>query len=151
MRIKQKQRDSLTEHMMAFFISTTGICILEGVLGMFFFPEQNLPYEAFFSPPIFGFLSVLCGWLVSSGKERSLTQIIVRRALHLFLIEGIVFGLNYMSGTIFPPLLTVVLAVSIAIVYIMVWLVLYINDSRNARLFNEELRQFQEREGLHRD
>lgn len=88
MRIKK----NISEFMMAFFVCTTCITILEGILGMIFFPEERLPYEAFFSPPLFGFLSVLLGLVTKSKKELSVRQILFRRALHLLLIEGMVFG-----------------------------------------------------------
>lgn len=142
---RQSAKAFWTEFMMSFFVCTACICILEGVLGMIFFPEQRFGYEAFFSPPLFGFLSVLCGIVTRSKRELSMREVIVRRGVHLLLIELIVFGLNYAAGTIFSTALFVVLALAIAVIFVAVYAVLYVNDKRSAVLFNEELRKYQER------
>lgn len=142
---RQAAKSFWTEFMMAFFVCTACICILEGVVGMLFMPGQQFGYEAFFSPPLFGLLSVLCGIVTQSKRELSMREVIARRCVHLLLIELIVFGLNYASGTIFSTALFVVLALAIAVIFVAVYAVLYINDKRSAVLFNEELRRFQER------
>ena len=59
-------RGKLVEFLMAFFVCSTCISILEGLLGMAFFPEDKFGWEAFFSPPLFGFHSVLLGLVTKS-------------------------------------------------------------------------------------
>lgn len=131
------------ESMMAFFVCTACICILEGIMGVIFMPDLQLDYGAFFSPPLFGLLSVVFGLITESKKELSVRQVLVRRAIHLALIEGMVFGINYLTGNIFEPVVVVVLALAIAVVFCMVYVVLYVNDSRNAKEFNEKLKEYQ--------
>lgn len=133
--------------MMAFFVCTACITILEGVIGMLFFPELRFGYDAFFSPPIFGFFSVLFGLVTKSKKELSVKQMLFRMALHLNLIEILVFGLNYMSGMVFEPVAAVVLALSIALIFAAVYLVMWINDRKSAVLFNEKLKLYQSERG----
>lgn len=142
---RQAAKNFRMEFMMAFFVCTACICILEGILGMLFFPEQRFGYDAFFSPPLFGFLSVLCGIVTHSKRELSMREVVARRVVHLLLIELIVFGLNYAAGTIFSTALGIVLALAIAVIFAAVYAVLYINDKRSAVLFNEELRKYQVR------
>lgn len=60
------------------------------------------------------------------------------------MIEGLVFGLNYLSGVVFEPADAVTLALSIAVVFMTVYAVMYINERRSALRFNEELKRFQE-------
>lgn len=139
MRIKTM----ISEFMMAFFVCTACITILEGVIGMLFFPKMRFGYDAFFSPPIFGFFSVLFGLVTKSRKELSVKQMLFRMAIHLLLIEILVFGLNYLSGMVFEPLVRVVLALSIALIFAAVYLVMWINDRKNAVLFNEKLKLYQ--------
>lgn len=81
-------KSKLVEGLMSFCICTACITILEGVMGMLFFPNEKLGYEAFFSPPLFGGISVLLGIVAESRKELSVKQILFRRVLHLLLIEG---------------------------------------------------------------
>lgn len=131
------------ESMMAFFVCTACICILEGIMGVIFMPDLQLDYGAFFSPPLFGLLSVVFGLITESKKELSVRQVLVRRGIHLALIEGMVFGINYLTGNIFEPVVAVVLALAIAVVFVMVYVVLYVNDSRNAKVFNEKLKEYQ--------
>lgn len=133
------------EMMMSFFVCTACICILEGVVGTLFMPRQQFGYEAFFSPPLFGAVSVLFGIVTRSRRELSMAEVIARRFLHLVLIEALVFGLNYSAGVTFPIGMGVTLAFAIAIVFVTVYVVMYINDRRNAISFNEELKKFQEK------
>lgn len=135
----------LSEMVMAFFVCTTCISLLEGVLGMLFFPEVELDYGAFFAPPLFGLFSVLLGFVNYSKKELSVRQVLLRRLLHLILIEGLVFGLNHTSGITFTSTYACVLAFSIALVYISVHVVLWFEDKRSAKLFNERLKEYQNR------
>lgn len=145
--MKQKHRifgkELWTEMMMSFFVCTACICILEGVVGTLFMPRQQFGYEAFFSPPLFGAVSVLFGIVTRSRRELSMGEVVARRCLHLLLIEGLVFGLNYAAGARFTAGMSVALAFAIAIVFVTVYVVMYINDRRNAISFNEELKKFQ--------
>lgn len=137
------EKSKITEALMSFCVCTACITILEGILGMMFFPEQKLGYEAFFSPPLFGAFSVLLGCVTWSKKELSVKQILFRRSLHLLLIEGMVFGLNYAAGVVFPPMVCIALAIGIATVFVMVYVILWMNDRRSARIFNRKLKEFQ--------
>ncbi|MDE6312720.1 MAG: DUF3021 family protein [Lachnospiraceae bacterium] len=144
-----KNRKDFFEQIIAFLVCTACITIMEGIMGMLFFPDQKMGYEAFFSPPIFGFCSVLLGVLLDlvtrSKKELSVKQVLVRRGIHLLLIEGLVFGVNYMAGAVFNPLTTWTLAAAIAVVFVMVYVVLWLNDRRSANLFNENLKRYQKK------
>lgn len=140
-------RDFWTEFVMAFLICTACICILEGIPGMIFIPEQQFGYEAFFSPPLFSFFSVVFGSLLRGKRETGLAGILLRRLLHLLTIELLVFGLNYAADTSFSSDtgLSIALAFSIALVFCLVYGVLYINDRRRAHAFNQELKRYQEK------
>lgn len=140
-----KNRRDFLELMIAFFVCTACITIMEGMIGMLLYPEQKMGYEAFFSPPIFGFCSVLFGFVTRSKKELSIKQILVRRGMHLLLIEALVFGANYAVGAIFKPLEAWILAIAIAVVFVMVYVILWLNDQRSAVLFNENLKRYQQK------
>lgn len=138
-----KQRSNFTEMLVTFCVCTTCITILEGAMGTVFFPKEQLDYGAFFAPPIFGGISVLLGFVTWSKKELSVKQTLFRKVIHLLLIEGMVFGLNYISGNIFSAEVNVALMAGIASVYIAVHIILWTNDQKSANLFNEKLREYQ--------
>lgn len=138
-------KGKMTEFLMAFFVCATCISFLEGVLGMVFFPEDTFGYEAFFSPPLFGFLSVLLGMVTKSKRELTVKEVLARRALHLLLIELMIFGTNYAAGLHFNVLFSIMLALSVAAVFVAVYVVMWLNDRKSAALFNEKLKEYQGR------
>ena len=139
-----KDKKDFLAPIMAFMVCTTCITILEGGVGMILYPEQKFGYDAFFSPPLFGFCSVLLGFVRYSKKELSVKQVWVRRGIHLLLIEGLIFGVNYAAGIIFEPLVGTLLAAAIALVFVTVYVVLWLNDKRSAAMFNEQLKRYQQ-------
>lgn len=139
-----RNRKGFMEPVIAFMACTSCITIMEGVMGMLFSPEQKMGYEAFFVPPFFGLCSVLLGFITHSKKELSVKQILIRRGIHLLLIEGLVFGTNYAVGAIFNPLETWTLAAAVAVIFVMVYVVLWLNDRRSVILFNENLKRYQQ-------
>lgn len=132
-----------SELLIDFCVCTTCITILEGTIGMLFFPEEQLSYGAFFSPPLFGAISVFLGLVTYSKKELSVKQVLLRRGIHLLLIEGMVFGLNYAAGVVFQPMVSAVLAIGIALVFVTVYVIIWLNDRRSAELFNQKLKEYQ--------
>lgn len=138
-----KHKSNFSEAVMSFCVCTTCITILEGILGVIFFPEMKIDYGAFFSPPLFGAISVLLGGVTRSKKELSVKQVLFRRVIHLLLIEGMVFGVNYLAGTIFPAAVSIALMFGIAVVFVMVYVILWGIDRRSATLFNQKLKEYQ--------
>ena len=138
-------KSKLIEELISFCICTTCITILEGVMGVLFFPDVMLDYGAFFSPPIFGAIGVLLGVVTISKKELTVKQVLIRRAIHLLLIETVVFDLNYLAGVNFPPIIAITLAVGIAIVFILVYLICWLDERRCANDFNQMLKSYQEK------
>lgn len=139
-------KNKLVNMMMAFLVCTACITILEGIIGMFFFPQITFGYEAFFSPPLFGFFSVLLSFVNYSQKELSICQVLFRRFLHLIMIEGLVFGVNYKAGILLNFSYACVLAVSIALIFILVYVILWIGERHSAMRFNEQLKVYQSRQ-----
>ena len=147
MGIKMKHKSEFLRMIMAFFVCTSCITILEGVIGMLFFPQITFGYEAFFSPPLFGLFSVLFSVVNYSKKELSIRQALFRKLIHLLMIEGLVFGVNYMAGTLIAhSLYFFILAVSIALIFILVHVILWLGERRSAIQFNEQLKIYQSRQ-----
>ena len=143
-----KVKELWLEFILVFFIVTGCITILSGVLGMIFLPDVRFGYEAFLSPPIFGFLSALSGVVTKSRKELSMWQMLFREFLQLLLIEIMVFGVNYVFGTTFTWELNITLALGIAVIFILVYVILWLNDRRSAMIFNAKLVEFQKNQEM---
>lgn len=143
-----KNRGLGIQFMLVFFIVTACITILSGILGMIFMPDVRFGYEAFLSPPIFGFLSALSGLVTKSRKELSVGQMLFREFLQLLLIEVMVFGVNYVFGTTFTWELNITLALSIAVIFILVYVIMWLNDQRSAVAFNAKLVEFQKNQEM---
>ena len=136
-------KNNLTDFILSFCIITACITLVNGILGCIFMPDIRFGYEAFFSPPLFGLLTALTGIITKSRRELSTGQILFRLMLQLLFIEAIVFGLNYASGHSFEPPLACALALCVAIIFVIVYLILWLNNQRMARQFNASLKEFQ--------
>lgn len=145
------KKEIVSDMIISFCVVTACVTILEGVMGMLFFPDQQLGYEAFFSPPLFGFFSAIFGLVTYSKKELSIKQMVFREIIHLLLIEFLVFGLNIAVGNLYDIRTCIALASSIAIVYVVVCIILWINDQRSATQFNQRLKQFQMQNRIPKD
>lgn len=141
MNMKKK----ITDFLLPFFSITSCITILQGILGTLFMPDVVLTSRAFFSPVLFGFLSTLTGYIVKSKKELTIPQLVFRKLLQLLCIEIIVFGANYLAGNRFETSLNVSLALSIALIFLIIHIFLWMNDQRNAIEFNRQLIEYQKR------
>jgi len=139
-----KKDNPLTDILLAFFITTACIAILEGTLGTLLFPAQRFGYIAFLSPPLFALLTSSSGFVMLSRKELSIRQVIIRRILQLIWIEAIVFGLNLIVGIRFEPYVIVSLSLGVAAVFVTVNLMMWLNDRRIASDFNKRLHSMQE-------
>lgn len=143
-------RESRMELWITFFTSTTLVCILEGVLGSIFYPGMKIDFSAFFSPPLFGFLSVIFGLLAGIKSQKRKSEIegpeaFIRRMIHLILIIGSVLLLNAANGRTFSMPQTILIVFSVTVIYLMVYFVVYLNDRKNASDFNQKLKSYQEK------
>ncbi len=143
-----RKNNQFTELFMIFIVVTACITIGEGIIGVIFLPNATISYWAFFSPPIFGILSTILGLVTYSKKEMSVRQAIIRKVIHLILIEMLVFIVNIVAGAdkMFSMSLRVALGIAIALIYVSANLILWMNDRRSAIEFNEQLKRFQNQE-----
>lgn len=141
----KNSRNSATDFLLSFFIITACITILEAVIGSIFMPEEQFGFEAFFTPPLFGFLSALSGVVTFSRHQLSAGAMAARLLLQLTLIEAMVFLVNFFFGSweLFTVPMILTLVFGIALIFNVVYLVMWLNDRRISRLFNERLLEFQ--------
>ena len=139
-----KKDSMLTKFLVSFCVTTTGICFLELILGSLLMPDMRFGFDAFLMPPLFGLLTTATGLVTESDRALSTAETVVRMAIQLVLIEGIVFGVNLAAGNRYTVRESVFLAAGVAVVYVFVHAVVWLNDRRIAKAFNARLAQFQQ-------
>lgn len=73
-------------------------------------------------------------------------QMAFRMFLQLLVIEVMVFSVNILAGSSenYTPAICILLAGAVAGIYGVVHVIMWLNDRRAAKAFNERLRRFQE-------
>lgn len=136
--------DFLRKNLMRFFIIVTCVSIAIGLLGLIYEPNRQFGYEAYFSPIIFGLIGVLPSIVMYSKKELTIKQMKTRKVLQLIVLEGMVLSFGYVMG-IMKVNMMLSLALSVLVVFIMVHLISWIIDYKEAEKLNEDLKAFQGR------
>lgn len=134
----------IKEIMMSFFVSVACICAAMALVGMVFETDARFGYEVFLSPLLFGVIANLPLLVKYSRKELSIKQTAIRNIIHFILLEATILFTLYLIGALRSVSVTVSLAISILLIYITVNLVLWINDKRTARVFNNALKILQD-------
>ncbi len=132
--------------MMSFFVSVACICVVMALIGLSYEADARFGYEAFFSPVLFGAAASLPLLVKYSRRELSLKQAVIRNILHLVLLEVLLLSLLFAAGLITDLSMAVSLGFSIFVIDITVYLVLWINDTRTARAFNNALIELQKQQ-----
>lgn len=132
---------------MNFFIIVTLVNIVIFACGMILMPEQQLTYTAFLVPIIDGLLGIIPGLVMYSKRELTVRQMLIREVIQLLSIEAIILFFTFgFSGSLNIKYLLVV-ATSVAVVYVMVNVIRYFLDIRSAKKLTDELKAFQSTHG----
>lgn len=130
--------------LIGFFVATTCIGVAMAILGMVFEPDKRFGYQGLFSPMIYGVLTMLPSLVTYSKRELSVRGAFVRKLFELVMIELIVLAIVYFGGSLTSMSLAISLALSVLLIYMTVNLVLWINDRKTAKAFNEALFEMQQ-------
>ncbi len=140
-------KDRIREIAGSYFISVTLINLAIFTTGMLFRPEQRFGYEAFLSPLLLGLFTAIPSLLLYSGRELTVRQLMLRKALQLMLdiviVDAVVFAGNEMNRTTAAAAAGV--SVSIVIVFAAVHCIEWLLARRTAKQLTEELEAFQKR------
>ncbi|MGN0600898.1 MAG: hypothetical protein ACI4JK_13545 [Oscillospiraceae bacterium] len=130
-----------------YFIIVTLINAATYILGELFRPDERFGYDAFLSPLIYAAIALVPMLCMYSKKELTLRQHIVKEAFQLIALEVILIGFGLGSKSLVPEniKLTAAFALSIFVIYILVGVISWLLDSRQAKLITSELKTFQSR------
>lgn len=140
-------KEHIKDNLMNFFIIVTLVNIVIFACGMILMPEQQLTYTAFLVPIIDGLLGIIPGLVMYSKRELTVRQMLIREVIQLMSIEAIILFFTFgFSGSLNIKYLLVV-ATSVAVVYVMVNVIRYFLDIRSAKKLTDELKAFQSTHG----
>lgn len=133
-----------------YFITVTLVNVVIFLLGTIFRPHERFGYEAFLSPLIYAavaFVPILAFSLLTSGRELTMKQMLVRHILEIIALEVIliIFGFGTESLTAENIPLITAFALSVLCVYALVTLISWVLDLRTARRINSDLELFRSR------
>lgn len=140
---------SFKEHLKSvvsqFFVIATLINIAMFVLGEIFRPDDKFGYEAFLAPIIYAAISLVPMLCMYSKKELTVKQHFFRELLQLISIEFILifFGLGAKSLDPENLTLTASFALSVFIIYVLVYVIAWLLDLNTAKQINSDLKSFQ--------
>ena len=140
---------SFKEHLKAvmsqFFVIAALINLAIFILGEIFRPDDKFGYEAFLAPIIYAAISLVPMLCMYSKKELTIKQHIFRELLQLISIEIILIFLGMGSKSLEREnlALTSSFALSVFIIYVLVYVIAWLLDLNTARQINTDLKSFQ--------
>lgn len=135
----------LRKCLMEYFIITTCVTAAIGILGLSLDPAAKFGYEAYVSPFVFGLVSLLPSMVTYSRRELTFRQTLVRKLLHFALLEALLITFGHWAGVLHGFGDTICFALAVFIVYLVVNLIGWYLDSREATEINETLKALQGR------
>lgn len=138
-------KDFLKKCLLEYCIITTCITAATAVLGMNISPEARFGYESFFSPLLFGLLSLIPSIVTYSRKELSLRQTLIRKTLYLLLLEGTLTVFGLWAGIFHATADIALFMLTVFIVYILVHFIKWLIDRKEADAINKTLKALQGR------
>lgn len=140
-------KDHIKEIANSYFISVTLINVAIFATGMMFRPEQTFGYEAYLSPLILGFLTVIPTIIMYSRKELPIRQLLFRKVIQLLMdiviVNAVIFAGNELNRDTVNTAIGV--SVSIVIVFAAVHGNEWLLERRTAKQLTEQLAEFQKR------
>ncbi len=133
--------------MSMYFIIVTLVNAATFILGSIFRPDQTFGYEAFLSPLIYAAVALVPMLCMYSKRELTFRQYILREVFQLFAIEAvlIIFGLGTESLLLENRELTAAFALSVLVIYVLVIIITWLFDLKQAKTINSDLKSFQSR------
>ncbi len=135
----------LIKTLIIYFVSAACITAVIAITGCIFYPDATFGYEAFLSPLIFAAISVLPTFVNYSKKELSFKQVIIRKIIHVILLEILILTALFYIGALEKSSAAISLALSIFIVFLTVNVVMWLNDLASAIEINKLLKELQKK------
>ncbi|USK56229.1 DUF3021 domain-containing protein [Cytobacillus solani] len=138
MKLSEFIRDMVKD----FLIIFASIIIIITILRQIYDPTMAFDLKSIYIIMAFSFLSVLMGFILYSPNDISEKNMRIRRVIHFFTLEILLITLGIVLGIVKSGLDVIIFALQIAVIYIIVRLLSWQNDKKEARKINEKLKTF---------
>ncbi|MGG1215748.1 DUF3021 family protein [Micromonospora provocatoris] len=125
-----------------FLIIFASIIIIITILRQIFYPELVFDLISIYIIMAFSFLSALLGLMLYLAHDISETKMRIRIVLHFFSLELLLIALACGLDIVNNATEVIILALQIAFIYILVRLLSWNNDKKEAQKINEKLKAF---------
>ena len=139
----------LVNKLILFFMLSTLITVAVVLIGSAFDPEAQFGYKDMLVPIEYAALCMLPTFVTWSKRELSPKALLVRKAIMLVLIEGVILFIAFRSSVIDTSRIGVVLAIagSVLVIFVLANLFVWLKDAAEAKKLNRELEAFQKLHG----
>ncbi|GIN86152.1 hypothetical protein J6TS2_25380 [Heyndrickxia sporothermodurans] len=125
-----------------FLIIFASIIIIITILRQIYYPNMAFDLMSIYIIIAFSFLSALTGFILYSPNEISEKKMRIKMAIHFFTLEILLITLGSILGILKSGLDVIIIALQIAVIYIIVRLLSWKNDIKEAQKINEKLKTF---------
>ncbi len=135
----------LVNKLILFFMLSTLITAAVSLIGSTFDAGARFGYDVLLTPMKYAALCLLPTLVTWSRRDLSAKELLVRKALMLILLEGVILLIAFMSPVIDTGSMRVVLTLagSVFVIFALVNLFLWLKDSAEAKKMNIALAEFQ--------
>ncbi|MGE7092723.1 DUF3021 family protein [Lysinibacillus sp. NPDC048646] len=125
-----------------FLIIFASIIIMITILRQMYYPNMAFDLNSIYIIMVFSFLSALIGFILYSPNDISEKKMRIRMAIHFFTLEILLITLGSIFGIVNSALDGIILALQIAGIYLLVRLLSWQKDKKEAQKINEKLKAF---------
>lgn len=142
-----KLRDYINRLIRDFFIIFAIVVIFITVLRQIFSPSEYFELKDIFIYMLCSLAAVLTNFIFYSPKELSEKEMRLRTIIHFVVLEVVLLTLPNVMGWISGSLNTLLLAIQIAVIYVLVRFLTWRDDRKSAHRINEKLKAMKEESG----
>lgn len=136
MKLFEFVQDIIRDFLMIF----ASIIIIITILRQIYYPDMAFDLKSIYIIIAFSFLSALTGFILYSPNEISEKKMRIKTVIHFFTLEILLIALGGILGILKNGLDVLTMALQIAVIYMIVRLLSWKNDLKEAKRINEKLK-----------
>jgi len=125
-----------------FLIIFASIIIIITILRQIYYPNMSFDLQSIYILIAFSLLSALTGFILYSPSEISEKKMRIKMIIHFCTLEILLITLASILGFVNSAISVLILALQIAVIYIIVRLLSWKKDLKDAQEINEKLKSF---------
>ena len=123
-----------------FLIIFASIIIIITILRQIYYPNSSFDLKSIYILLAFSFFSALLGFILYSSNDLSEKKMRIRRTIHFCTLEILLIALCSVFDLVNNTMDGIILALQIAVIYILVRLLSWKKDKKEAQQINEKLK-----------